>query len=126
MIKGVAESYQTIAEAIENAIVEPWTVATIEVVYYPDGSDYFGEYLSASGKSRGFEVTCDDEFDSIRTRFKEEGHAVWGQATFTLRSDGTFDMNWSYENCDENGDTVWKSEEWKLAQEERRRRLNKP
>jgi len=33
-------------------------------------------------------------------------------------------MKWGYENCDENGDTIWNEENWRRRQEERQQRLS--
>jgi hypothetical protein len=65
-------------------------------------------------------------FRELRRKFKETGKPLWGQASFELHSDGKFKMKWGYDNCDENGDTIFNEEEELKRSEERRKRLTVP
>ena len=128
MIAGIESIYQRIADSIVDGIHEPWSSAKIEAVFYPNSSDYTGEFLATTGKSKGLEVTKEHcrAFSELRRKFKEEaGQPVWGQACFEPQSDGKFNMNWGYENCDKNGDTIWDADECSRRHEERRLRLNR-
>jgi hypothetical protein len=125
MIEGIEELYQIIADKTAEAIPPPWTLARIEAVFFSDSIDFFGEYWPAQGNPRSLKVVRDvtRAFESARQKFKEAGQKAWGQATFELHSDGKFNMKWGYENCDENGDTIWNADEWQRHQDERRKRL---
>lgn len=99
----------------------------MDAIFYDDSILYLGEYVSkADGLLRGFETGRDGEraFKELRKRFKEARQPLWGQASFELQSDGTFNMKWGYENCDEHGNTKFDEKEYHRIHEERRRRLN--
>lgn len=48
---------------------------------------------------------------------------MWGQVTFEIEADGTFEMQFGYENCDGNGDTIFDEEEYVRRVQERMKRL---
>ncbi|MGL4462888.1 MAG: immunity protein YezG family protein [Planctomycetia bacterium] len=125
MIEGADKFYQQIADEIALSISEPWVLAKIEAVFHPGNSEYLGDYFLPSGQAMGFEVTLPAirAFRELRRKFKGSGQSVWGQATFELEASGKFKMAWGYENCDENGDTIWNEDEWKRRHQERERRL---
>ncbi len=127
MIEGIESLYQVIAEAIDEAIPEAWSIAIMEGIFYSDGSTYFGEHVrKADLKSIDFGTPANAElaFRDVRRKFKESAKKVWGRAAFELHSDGKFDMKWSYDNCDENGDTIFDEDEELKRHEERRKRLS--
>jgi len=126
MIEGLEAIYERIADAIVSAIPDQWNSARIDAVFYSDSSEYTGEYLTDSGIQKDFAVALESTraFRELRRKFKEAGQPLWGQASFELNADGKFKMKWGYENCDENGDTVWDEAEWHRHQEERRQRLS--
>jgi hypothetical protein len=128
MIDGLEILYQQIVDSIKEAIPEPWSSAKVEAIFFSDSIDFETEYVSETGKFRGFATTMagDRAFKQLRRRFKEAGKPVWGQACFELQSDGTFSMKWGYENCDANGDTIFDEETWSRRHEERRQRLSRP
>jgi hypothetical protein len=129
MLDGIEMLYQEIAESIQGAIPEEWTRARMDVIFYSDGSTYEGEYIrKADGKLRGFATSPSGEraFRELRRMFKESDKALWGQASFELHPDGKFKMKWGYDNCDENGDTIFNEEEELRRCEERRKRLTSP
>lgn len=128
MIEGIETYYQRIADGIVDGIPEDWRHARVEVVFYSECSDYDGEYTTDDGKERSFEVSDDAclAFRQLRKKFNESGKRVWGQATFELNADGSFNMKWGYDNCEENGDTIWDADEWSRKQNERRSRLTRP
>ena len=125
MIEGIETLYQQIADSTEDAIPEPWSVATVEAIFYSDSIDFEAEYTRETGGVGSFATTLEGDraFRSLRKQFKEAGHPVWGQARFELRADGKFDMTFGYDDCDENGDTIFDAEKWHQRQEERRKRL---
>ena len=129
MIEGIELFYQQIADSIQEAVPEDWSIAKMEAIFYPDSITYLGEYeRQADGKSRSFGTTRSGEraFRELRKKFKEAGKQLWGQAVFEIRSDGKFNMKWGYENCDENGNTVFDEDEYLKRSEERRKRLTVP
>jgi hypothetical protein len=125
VIEGIETFYQQIADSIVEAIPEPWSVATVEAIFYPDSIDFEAEYTRESGGIASFATTLagDRAFRDLRRKFKEAGQAVWGQARFDLRADGKFNMTFGYENCDESGNTNFDEDEWRRRQDERRKRL---
>ena len=126
MIDGIELLYQQIAESIEEAIPEEWTTAKMEALFYPGSSTYFGEYRrKADGKCRDFGTTRAGEraFRELRRTFRDAGKPLWGQACFELHSDGKFNMQWGYDNCDENGDMIFNEEQEIARHEERHKRL---
>jgi hypothetical protein len=126
MIEEAELLYQKIAEAIQEAIFEEWITAKMEVIFYPDTSVYFGEYIRrADGVARGFRKSSSAEgaFREIRKRFKEAGKPLWGRACFELQSDGRFDMKWGYDDCDEDGNARYDEDEKLKRHEERHKRL---
>jgi hypothetical protein len=126
MIEGIEAIYQRIADSVVEQLPVGWTSARVDAVFFADSSDYVGEYASSSGRSVDFEITMEVTrgFKELRRKFKESGKPLWGQASFELHSDGKFNMKWGYNNCDENGNTIWDEQEWHRRQEERRNRLS--
>jgi hypothetical protein len=128
MIDGIEAIYQRIADARVKAIPLRWVSARSEATFFSDSIDFSGEYIPTKGSPRSFKVGREitNAFEELRQRFKEAGKPLWGQAIFELQSDGKFNMKWGYDNCDENGDTIWNQEKWSRLQEERRLRLTQP
>jgi hypothetical protein len=128
MIPGLEPLYQQIAESIENAIPEDWNTAKMDAVFFPDGSQYTGEYTRASdGVARGFATALAGEraFREIRKLFEESDQPTWGRASFELQSNGTFNMKWGYDDCDGNGFARFVEEQELRRSEERRQRLTR-
>lgn len=126
MIEGIEAFYQRIAESMTEAIPEPWSAARFDAIFYPNSSIYEAEYVRlADGKIRDVLPTNDGDraFRELRKLFKQAGQRVWGQASFELRPDGTFNMRWGYENCDANGNTRFDEDEELRRHEKRRLRL---
>jgi hypothetical protein len=126
MIEGIETFYQQIAESMADAIPEDWSSAKFEALFYPNSSTYEAEYTrKVDGVARGFQPTDNGgrAFRQLRKKFKEAGKPLWGKACFELHSDGKFNMKWGYENCNENGDTIFNEEEELRRHEERRKRL---
>lgn len=127
MIVGIEPFYQEIAKSIEDAVPEEWTSAKMEAIFYPDSSTYFGEYVrKADGKLRDFGTTGLGEraFREIRKKFKDVGKKPWGRAAFELFPDGRFNMEFGYDSCDRNGDTLFNEDEEVRRLKERHRRLS--
>ncbi len=128
MIPGIEPLFQQIAESIESAIPEGWDTAKMEAVFFPESSQYTGEYTRASdGVARGFATTLAGEraFREIRKLFTESDPRVWGRASFELRSNGTFNMKWGYDNCDEDGFARFDEKEELRRREERHQQLTR-
>lgn len=126
MIEGIDQIYERIAESIQDSISEEWATATMEAVFYLDGSQYIGEYTRASdGVARSFTTDLRGEraFRELRKLFKEAGKPLWGRASFELTSDGKFNMKWGYEGCDDDGYAIFDEEIELRKSEERHRRL---
>lgn len=129
MIEGIEEFYQRIADSIVDAISEEWSIATVEATFYPDGEDYYCEYVRAvDGVPRSFLPSCcrEEVFRQLRQKFKKDQKPLWGSAKFELSSDGKFKMNWNYDDCDEQGYARWDADEWLKKQQERQHRLTRP
>lgn len=126
MIEGIEEIYQRIAGALVDVLPDKWRVARIQAVFFPESSEYHGEYVTESGEEQDCEVTMEASraFRDLRRKFKDAGQPLWGQAHFELFPTGKFNMKWGYENCDKNGDTIWNEDEWHRQLEERRNRLS--
>jgi len=98
MIEGIEKYYQTIANAMNDAIPEEWTSASITAIFYEDSITFRAEYTrSTDGKIRSFETTMESDraFRDLRKLFKASGKPVWGQAVFNLTYDGKFNMKWA-------------------------------
>lgn len=128
MISGIEPLYQQIAESIEDAIPEDWDTAKMEAVFFSGSSNYTGEYSRASdGVTRSFTTTLPGEraFRAIRKLFKESDQPMWGRASFELQSNGTFNMNWGYDDCDAEGFAIFDEEEELRRSQERHQRLTR-
>ena len=125
MIPGIEAIYQRLASLAVSLMSEPWSSLKIEAVYYSASTNCFGEYTLPDGKIRSFPVAHGilKPFDELRALFKEAGQPVWGQACFELFPDGKFHVTWGYDNCDENGDTIFDEETWLRQREEQHRRV---
>lgn len=125
MIPAIEEYYQKIAEFIAEDINDDWATARTDQIFFPGSITSFGEYTTSSGSLKHFEVSWNiiRTFMELRAKFKEAGSPLWGQATFDLTSEGKFSMTWGYENCDENGDTIFDEEREHQREETRRLRL---
>jgi len=128
MIEGIEEIYQRLADAMNKAITADWSSARSEAIFYPDNIEFNGEYMPVKGSPRSFKVSREmtNLFEDLRQKFKDAGKPLWGQAIFELNSDGKFNLKWGYDNCDENGNTIWNEEEWRRREEESRKRLTQP
>ena len=121
MIDGIEPCYKQIAQSITDAISEAWTTAKVTAVFYSDSISFYAEYArEADGVIRSFALDMPGTraFRQVRRLFKDAGQPLWGKAHFVLEENGRFNMNWSYDNCDEHGDTLWDEEEWHRQQEE--------
>jgi hypothetical protein len=101
MIDGIETFYQRIAESMIEAIPEEWSSAVFEAIFFPEGSTYEAEYVrKADGKARSFSPADDGDkaFRQLRKKFKDAGKPLWGKARFEMRPDGTFNMNWVYDD----------------------------
>lgn len=126
MIEGVEPLYREIAESMQEAIDDDWTNATMDAIFYSDGSEYFGEYTRrVDGKARDFATSTKGAraFRAWREAFREARQPLWGRARFELRPDGEFNVKLNYDNCDENGDTVFDAEQWRKEHDARHARL---
>jgi hypothetical protein len=126
MIPNIEVLYERIADAMISSIPEDWATARIVAIFYADSITWEPEFQPRTGGLKSFDVSMEltRAFEELRRKFKEAGKPVWGQAIFDLKPDGKFNMKWGYDNCDENGDTVWDEEEWLRRQEARRQRLS--
>lgn len=125
MIPGIEAFYQRIAESIQNAIGEDWASAKMDAIFFEDSITFFGEYTTPDGRLKDFGTTRDGQraFRELRQKFADARKPLWGQATFEMTAEGKFKMNWGYENCDENGDTIFDEEKEHQREDERRKRL---
>src|SRR4051794_13841655 len=125
MIEGIEPLYQRIAASIVEAIPQPWSSAQVNAIFYSDSIDFEAEYTAADGGIGTFATTLDGDraFRELRRKFKEAGKPLWGQALFVLQADGKFKMTFGYENCDEQGNTIFDADEWRRRFKERHKRL---
>ncbi len=126
MTDSIEEYYEKIAEFIPEAIDDDWAKARIDIIFFPGMITSFGEYTTSSGSLKDFTTSWNIQrtFMELRAKFKEANTPLWGQATFNLTSEGKFSMSWGYENCDENGDTIFDEDREHQREESRRLRLN--
>ena len=112
MIDGIEDYYHRIADFITSAIDEPWKTAKLEAVFYEGSSTYLGEYTRPEGSDCSFAVGMEGGriFRQLRKEFESSGKPLWGQALFTLEESGSFKLEWGYDNCDENGYTIFDEE----------------
>ena len=128
MIPGIEQFYQRIADSIQESITEDWSTALIEAVFYSSTISFHGEYVRAiDGVPRSLRPTLDGmgAFKDLRKLFKEDGKPLWGSATFEIESSGRFKMNWGYDDCDKEGNTLWDAEKWSRIEDERQFRLTR-
>jgi hypothetical protein len=126
MIDGAEMLYQQIADSIQEAITEQWSSAIMEAIFHPGCSTYLGEYTRAvDGVSRSFATPRNGEraFRELRKKFKEAGRPLWGRANFELQSTGKFNIKFSYDDCDENGNARFDEQEELKRAAERHKRL---
>lgn len=128
MIPGAEEIYQRIANEMQDAIPVDWSSAVCEAIFFSDNIEFHGEYMPVKGSPRSFKLSREitNAFQDLRQKFKDASKPLWGQAIFELNSDGKFNLRWGYDNCDENGNTIWNEEEWRRDQDERMTRLTRP
>src|SRR5688572_17856022 len=109
MIPGIEPLYQEIAEAMTATIPEEWATATFEVIFYSQSIPFEAEYTRrVDGVARSFLPAASGRraFQQLRQRFKDAGKPLWGRASFELRADGQFNVNWDYDNCDGQGNAI--------------------
>lgn len=130
MIDGIEEFYRRIAQSICSAISDEWSSVRYEAIFFPEMSQYEGEYIrGADGKLRGITDDMSDAeraFRQLRKSFQEAGKPLWGRAVFEVFPDGKFHMHWGYDNCDEQGYTIFNEEIWSQQHDERIKRLSAP
>ena len=129
MIDGIDQYYQQIAQHIENAIPDNWETAQLVATFFPQCSEYLGEYKrKPDGVERGFPVNnaTGKIFRQLRKAFKESGKPPWGKAVFLLNESGEFKMNWLYDDCDENGNQIFDEEVERKKSMDRVDRLTRP
>ena len=111
MIENIEQYYTQIADSMTETLPEDnWTTALFEATFYDDSITYEAEYFSRSEqKARSFRPadSGQDAFWDLRKAFKAAGKPLWGKAVFHLNADGKFQMNWDYENCDKDGNTLY-------------------
>ncbi len=125
MIPDLEPIYAKVGNAISDRLPNEWKVARVEVIYYPENVNYFGEFLHSDNRigsfHLGYELIC--SIDDLRQKFRDAGQPVWGSVVFELHADGKFSCKWSYDNCDENGNRRWDADEWTRMQNERSERI---
>ena len=128
MIDGIEDYYHRIADFITSAIDEPWKTAKLEAVFYEGSSTYLGEYTRPEGSDCSFAVGMEGGriFRQLRKEFESSGKPRWGQALFTLEESGSFKLEWGYDNCDENGYTIFDEELERQNSLDRTDRLTRP
>jgi hypothetical protein len=105
MIDGIEAHYQTIADSIVEVIGEPWTRAWIDAIFFSESIEFTGGYVGEDARPRSFgpKRPARNAIREIRELFRRAGKPLWGRTHFELHSDGKFDMTWSYDDCDEDG-----------------------
>lgn len=108
MIQGIEPLFQQVADGINASIRERWNSATLEAVFHPDRFTLLGSYLTELGatpKSFRAPRRTEKSFHRMRALFVQAGKPLWCKARFKLHSDGEFNIDWIYDECDENGFT---------------------
>ena len=105
MVEGIEKYFQQLAEAAQEAIQEEWSKLRIESEHYPE---FFQEYCEYWKESGGVENTFSSVAISrclieMRQLFKEAEKPLWGRFIFELDNKGDFEVDFDFDNCDENG-----------------------
>ena len=128
MISGIDAFYQRLADSMLDAIPEEWSTASYQVIFFSDCSVYEAEYTrKTDGVAKSFQpaTSGDQAFRELRQRFKDAGKPLWGRACFELRADGTFNMKWDYDNCDQEGNAIYDEDAERRRHDARIKRLSR-
>lgn len=128
MIEGIEEFYQRITQSMIDAIPEAWSSATFEAIFFDNHSIYEAEYVRTADRiAYSFQPASGGSkaFRELRKRFLEAGKKPWGRARFELLPDGKFQVRWGYDNCDENGFTLFDADQEFQRREANRKRLTR-
>jgi hypothetical protein len=113
MIEGLEPLYQELADQAAMTLPDGWQKLRIEAVFYAEEEvDYWFGYIARDGNLGGLGITSElcEVLRGIRAKFHESNQPVFGQVVFSLTNDGKFSLDLGYDNCDENGDTIYSSE----------------
>jgi hypothetical protein len=106
MIDGIEPLYQRIADGIVAALPETWDRAWMDAIFYSDHVLYHGCYQSTEGGTCASFPTAEDAemaFQEMRGLFAAAGKAPWCRVRFEVTSAGQFQLQWSYDDCDDQG-----------------------
>jgi hypothetical protein len=106
MIDGIEGFYQRIADSIVPALPEVWHRAWMDAIFYSEHVLFHGSYQeSEAGHCQDYMTTrsARRSFEELRESFKRAGRIPWCRARFEMYSTGKFAIQFSYDNCDENG-----------------------
>ena len=125
MIPNIENFYERIANEILHALPDSWQKAQVNAIFYGDSITWEPEYVTVAGELKSLDISMNliRAFKELRRAFKDAGQPLWGQALFELEPSGKFNMKWGYDNCDEQGDTIWNEDEWRRRHEDRAKRL---
>ena len=105
MIEGIEPFYQQIADAIQPALPPTWYRVWMDAIYYSDSMFYHAAYQTHEGTclSLPASMAAENAFDGMRALFARSGKIPWGRARFVIFSTGKFNLQLSYDDCDESG-----------------------
>ena len=126
MIQGIESVYERIALAMLDELPSEWKESSVLAVFYEDHIDFETDFISRDGRCRSYEGSLElsQAIRELRQRFKDNCQPVWGQVTFTLKSDFSIKLKFGYDSLDENGNTIWNIDEYQRRHNERTSRLN--
>lgn len=100
MSRSVDEIYQKIAQDIVNAIDDEWKSAVMSVELLKGAANFKCRYLKGiNNEEQAFDPDpfSLDDFEELHDIMTAEGQHNWNRATFTLYSDGNFDIDFKYD-----------------------------
>ena len=106
VIEGIEKVYEEIANSMVERLPERWFTAWFDAVFFPDHEFYSGEYISSEGdRASSFPTNRRGQLAlrQLRDMFERANRPLWCRVRFELHSTGKFNMNWGYDDCDENG-----------------------
>lgn len=125
MVPGIEVFYQRLADSLVSVAPRIWESLKAESTFYESTTRHCCECV-IGGKAKSVQTPSDwDEIlRELRELFKKNDKRVWGQTVFSLTNSGEFNMDWGYDEVDEEGYTKFDPDKFLAENEERRKRLS--
>lgn len=118
--------YQDLATCINDLIDEEWSNATVEAIFFADGTTFLGEYTRASdGVPCSFltNIGIQEAFIGLRNAVRQSGQPLWGRVRFEINAHGKFTTEFEYDSCDAAGNYQMDEDEYSRYIAARHKRL---